>query len=76
MNGIFTHFFTTLFTHNSPIEYATRVIDLFWISDEKFLIDCVINLLRFKRESIKKMNMEVDNFYIGVICLSETVFGY
>ncbi len=62
MNGIFTHFFTTLFSHNSPLEYSVRVIDLFWVYDEKFLIDCVINLIRMKKECIRKMNMEVGCF--------------
>ena len=59
INGVFTHYFLTIFTCGVPVEYANRVMDLFWIYEEKIIFDCLIHLLKLKKELIFKMQVEV-----------------
>jgi hypothetical protein len=59
MPGVFTHFITTIFTYNCPLEYSNKVLDLFWIYEDKIIIDCIIHLLSLKKSLLKKMNFEV-----------------
>jgi hypothetical protein len=63
-----------MFSYNIPLEYANRVFDLFWLFDEKFLVDCIIHLLKLKKERLKKMQMEVrvNINSLGVIHLYQT----
>ena len=58
-----------------PIEFSNRILDLFWIFDEKFLIDSIIHLLRMRKQKLKRMNMEVILFNIGIMSLFKTRLG-
>jgi hypothetical protein len=56
--AVFTHFFVTLFSYNIPVEYANRVLDLFWIFEEKVIIDCLLHILDLQKGKLMKMGME------------------
>jgi hypothetical protein len=47
-----------LFSYNCPVEYANRVIDLFWLYEEKVILDCLIHILNLKKDVLMTMNME------------------
>lgn len=53
-----THFFLTLFCYNTPIELSLRVIDLFWVYEEKIIFDVIISLLSLQKEKLLQMNNE------------------
>ncbi len=59
--GIFTHYFVTLFSYDAPIEYTSRIIDLFWLYEEKIIFDAIIHLLKI--QSLKLMEMQDDELY-------------
>jgi len=57
-NGIFTHYFMTIFCGYVPVEYANRILDMFWIYEEKIIFEALIHLLRLKKDKIIKMSWE------------------
>ncbi len=56
--AVFTQYFVTLFSYNCPIEYANRVIDFFWIYEEKIIYDCIIHI--FDLQKFILMQMDID----------------
>jgi hypothetical protein len=62
--AVFTQYFLTLFSYNAPIEYAKRVVDLFWLYEEKAIFDCIIHILDLQKEKLMKMDCEV-RYYIN-----------
>jgi hypothetical protein len=59
--AVFTQYFVTLFSYNVPIEYANRVIDVFWIYEEKIIFDSLIHILDLQKELL--MKLEVDQLF-------------
>lgn len=55
---LFTHYFLTLFTYKCPKELSVRVIDLFWIYEEKIIFDVLLNIIQINQEKMKKMSSE------------------
>ena len=55
----FTHFFVSIFSYNIPIEYSNRVMDMFWILEEKAIFDCLIHLLKLQENKLNKMENDV-----------------
>ncbi len=55
---IFSHFFLTVFTYNCPIDLSLRILDLFWVYEEKVIINTIINIIYLEKEKIKKMQNE------------------
>ena len=66
-NGLFSPFFVTLFTYNTPIEYSNRILDLFWIYQEKIIFDCLIHLLKLSKEFLLLMDEEVFNKFLNIL---------
>lgn len=58
ISAIFQSYFLCLFSYNIDLEYTLRVIDYFWIYQEKTIIDCIIHLLCLNEELILNMNNE------------------
>ena len=57
--AVFTQYFITIFSYNVPIEYSFRVMDLFFILEEKIIFECIFKLLHLKEAKIRTMNLEV-----------------
>lgn len=55
----FSHFYLTIFSYNIPIEYANRVMDMFWILEEKAIFDSIIHIIKLQEEKLLKMNFDV-----------------
>jgi hypothetical protein len=55
----FSHFNLTIFSYNIPIEYANRIIDMFWIFEEKAIFDSLIHILKLQEEKMMKMSLDV-----------------
>jgi hypothetical protein len=53
-----THYFLTLFTYDCPLELSLRIIDLFWVYEEKVIFDIVIVLLKSKQDKLMTMDKE------------------
>ena len=53
-----THYFLTLFTYDCPLDLSLRVIDLFWVYEEKVIFDIVVVLLRLKQDKLMTMDKE------------------
>ena len=53
-----THYFLTLFTYECPLELSLRIIDLFWVYEEKVIFDIVVVLLKSKQEKLMTMDKE------------------
>jgi len=64
-NGLFSPFFITMFTYNIPVEYSVRVLDLFWIFQERIIFDCLVHLLKLSKT--KLMRMEVEVIYLDIL---------
>jgi len=62
--AVFTQFFLTIFSYNIPIEYAYRVMDLFFILEEKIIFECLLKLLSLKEDKILSMEYEEIFHYI------------
>ena len=62
--AVFTQFFVTLCSYNAPIEYACRIIDLFWIYEEKIIFDAILHLLKLQYEKLITMDAENMHRYI------------
>lgn len=56
--AVFSQYFVTLFSYNVPIEYANRVIDLFWIYEEKIIFDCLIHILEIQKAKLVKLELD------------------
>jgi len=67
--GAFSHFFISIFSYEVPLEYSNRVMDLFWVYEEKIIFECLIHLLRLKKDMLMSMNFE-DSY---VYCKKELV---
>jgi hypothetical protein len=74
--AVFTHFFVTLFSYNIPIEYANRVIDLFWIFEEKIILDCLIHILKIQKNKMMEMELEILHHYIRSDIVLDTILVY
>ena len=62
--AVFTQFFVTICTYNAPIEYAYRIIDLFWIYEEKIIFDAILHLLKIRLHKLILMDVEKMHRYI------------
>lgn len=58
ITAIFSSYFLCLFSYNIDLEFTLRVIDYFWIYEEKVIIDCIIHLINLNQELILKMDHE------------------
>jgi len=58
--GVFTHYFATMFSYNISLDYANRVIDYFWLENENVFYDCLIHLLKLKKNYLMTLCMEVN----------------
>jgi len=74
--GVFTHYFVTIFSGYVPIEYANRVMDLFWVYEEKIIFDCLIHLLKLKKEKLMKMTLEDLFVYLKSDLVKECMKDY
>ncbi len=54
-----------MFTYNIPVEYSVRVLDLFWIFQERIIFDCLVHLLKLSKT--KLMRMEVEVIYLDIL---------
>jgi hypothetical protein len=61
----FSHFYLTIFSYNIPIEYANRIIDMFWIFEEKAIFDSLIHILRLQEKKLMKMSLDVNYIKIA-----------
>lgn len=64
--AVFSQYFLTLFSYNTPIEYANRVVDLFWIYEEKIILDCLIHILKLNKDRILLMEIEVKYYNLSL----------
>lgn len=76
MQFFFTHFFLTLFCYNTPIGLSLRVIDLFWVYEEKIIFDAIIALLSLQKEKMILMKNEELLSYIKSDLVFDTVKEY
>lgn len=67
--GLFSPFFITMFSYNIPLEYSVRVLDLFWIYQEKVIFDCLIHLLKLTKNKLLNMDLEVIKFLFVIYLL-------
>lgn len=75
-SAVFTQYFVTLFSYNCPIEYTNRVIDLFWLNEEKIIIDCLLHLMKLQKEVLMKMQMDELIPYIRDKIVIDTINVY
>ena len=75
-SAVFPHFFLTLFSYNIPIEYANRVLDLFWLYEEKIILDCIIHILSLQEEKLMIMEIEELHHYIRGDIVLDTINMY
>lgn len=54
-----TPYFLSIFTYKVPIEYALRILDLFWIYQDQVIYDALIHLLDITQNKILKMDSMV-----------------
>jgi hypothetical protein len=57
-------YFISIFTYKVPIEYATRILDLFWIYKDQVIYDALIHLLEISQNKILKTDYEVSFLFI------------
>eukprot|EP01016_Furgasonia_blochmanni_P041266 TRINITY_DN5335_c0_g2_i2.p1 TRINITY_DN5335_c0_g2~~TRINITY_DN5335_c0_g2_i2.p1 ORF type:complete len:478 (+),score=93.14 TRINITY_DN5335_c0_g2_i2:66-1436(+) len=50
----FTQFFVTILLYNTPLEHSARILDMFLIASENFIVDCLVRLLSIGRDEILK----------------------
>jgi len=74
--AVFTHFFVSMFSYNVPVEYGFRVLDLFFILEEKAIFDCIIKLLSLKMEKLMTMCLEEMFQYIRGDLVKECINEY
>ena len=74
--AVFTQFFVTICTYNAPIGYACRIIDFFWIYEEKIIFDAIMHLLKFQMEKILLMDIEAMHKYIKSDIIFDVVKTY
>lgn len=74
--GIFSHFFITLFSYNVYIEFSARIMDLFFLIEDKVIIDTLLHLLYLKQEELLKMNMEEIAIYIKNSFINDCIEEY
>jgi hypothetical protein len=61
----FSHFYLTIFSYNIPIEFANRIMDMFWIFDEKAIFDSLIHIIKLQESKLLKMSLDVRINKIG-----------
>ncbi len=57
-----TPYFVSIFTYKVPVEYATRILDLFWIYQDQVIYDALIHLFEISQNKILNMDFEVKYF--------------
>lgn len=63
-NGVFSHYFITIFTYNIYVEFSSRIFDLFFIMGEEIIIKTLLHLLKLKEEKILSFDLEQIIVYI------------
>lgn len=56
--AIFTSFFVCIFCYNCPLEYSNRILDLFWVLEEKIIIESIVHLLELNQAEILQLSMD------------------
>ena len=56
-SALFMPYFISIFCYCNCIEFANRILDLFWFYEEKIIIETIIHLLKLNEESILKTDM-------------------
>lgn len=74
--GIFSNFFLTIFTYSIYIEFSARIMDMFFILEEKIIIDTLLHLLKLKENELLKMDMEETAMYIRTKFVNECIEEY
>lgn len=59
-----------------PLEYSTRIIDLFWVFQDQILYDALIHLLEISQYKIMKMDYEGILSYIRSDIVKENILEY
>ena len=59
-----------------PIEYANRVIDMFWLYEEKIIFDCLIHIMTLQKDKLMSMEMEMIFPYIRDKMVIDTITLY
>lgn len=57
LSALFMPYFISIFCYCNCIEYANRILDLFWLYEEKIIIETIIHLLTINKEEILKTDM-------------------
>jgi len=52
-------YFISIFSYKVPIEYATRIFDLFWIYQDQVIYDALIHLFQISQNKMIKIDDEV-----------------
>eukprot|EP00826_Nyctotherus_ovalis_P001055 TRINITY_DN10120_c0_g4_i2.p1 TRINITY_DN10120_c0_g4~~TRINITY_DN10120_c0_g4_i2.p1 ORF type:complete len:132 (+),score=31.87 TRINITY_DN10120_c0_g4_i2:579-974(+) len=52
MEGLFSHIFLSIFVYYSPIQFATRIFDLFLLDKEEALISCMVKVIKLMETKI------------------------
>ena len=63
VNPIISPYFVSIFTYKVPIEYSVRILDLFWLYEDKVIYDALIHLLIISQNKILSMDFEVNFFF-------------
>ena len=75
-NGVFSHYFITIFTYNIYVEFSSRIFDLFFVMGEEIIHKTLIHLLKFKEEKILKYDLEQVMVYLKSIIVNECLEEY
>jgi hypothetical protein len=74
--ALFTQHFVTICNYNAPIEYSSRIVDLFWIYEEKIILDAIMHLLKLQISKILLMGVEEMHIYIKKDIINDVVMTY
>lgn len=75
--ALITPYFISIFSYNSPVEYANRVLDLFWFYQERIIMECLLHLLRLNEVYILSLEMDqMFGFIRDMVEHSINKFGY
>ena len=59
MSGLFSSFFTTIFTYNVINSFSLRVWDLFFVFHDKVILETLIKILRLIENDLLKLGHDV-----------------
>ncbi len=54
--AVFSQYFLTIFSYNCPIDYANRVMDFFWVNEEKIIFDCILHIFDMQKFAVIQMD--------------------